>query len=187
MSTQQKKTGSATGNDAGDVRRRARRRINPAAIPPGALLHHLKTDPETGLSPREAEKRLHPLSSARHRPLFLTGTLTPSGCIKRLCREPVLWLFLAVCLSALFFGRVAMGLACLGLTLAYGAVCTLCYIRSQRVDAAMRTLEAPLCRVLRNRRVRRLAADCVVRGDIILPATLFRQTPACCPPTRISA
>lgn len=168
MSTQQKKTGSATGNDAGDVRRRARRRINPAAIPPGALLHHLKTDPETGLSPREAEKRLHPLSSARHRPLFLTGTLTPSGCIKRLCREPVLWLFLAVCLSALFFGRVAMGLACLGLTLAYGAVCTLCYIRSQRVDAAMRTMEAPLCRVLRNRRVRRLAADCVVRGDIIL-------------------
>ncbi len=168
MATQQKKNAPPTGSHAGDARRRTRRRINPAAMPPGVLLRHLGTDPDAGLSPREAEKRLNPLTAARRLPLFRTDTLSPTECIRRLCREPVLWLFAAVCLSALFFGRIGMGLACLGLTLAYGTVCTLCYIRTQRIDAAMRTAEAPLCRVLRNRRVRRIAADGVVRGDIIL-------------------
>lgn len=168
ISDQRKREPSAGASDA-DRSRRTRRRINPAAIPKSALLRQLETDPRTGLTPREAGRRLGFRSAVgRDRHLFRTDTLTPLGCVKQLCREPVLWLFLAVCLSALFFGRVAMGLACLTLTLLYGTVCALCYIRVQHIEAAMQTMEAPLARVVRGGTVRRISANSLVRGDVIL-------------------
>lgn len=145
---------------------RQRRREDPAGLPLEAVLKRLGTDPEVGLSPREAEKRRTAESSAGR--LYTTDTLGLRGCIRRLCREPILWIFLAVCLSALLFSRVAIGVACLCMTLAYGAICTLCYVRTEKIDAAMQTGEMPLCRVLRNGHVRRVSVGGIVRGDILL-------------------
>lgn len=167
MSTHKKK-GTVPGGSGAVKANRVRRRVNPAAVSAEELLRILGTDAQKGLSPREAEKRLYSQSAKRCSPLFRTNAMTPSGCVKRLCREPVLWLYAAVCLSALFFGRTAIGIACLGMTLAYGAVCTACYAHAQRVDAVMQTMEAPLCRVLRNGMIRRVIAEEIVRGDVIL-------------------
>lgn len=147
---------------------------DPAGRPLEALLESLGTDPEIGLSPREAERRRvaeqGALTGAGKRPqrLYRTDTLGVRDCIKQLCREPILWIFLAVCISALIFSRVAIGVACLCMTLAYGTICTLCYVRTEKIDAAMQTGEMPLCRVLRNGRVRRVSVGGIVKGDILL-------------------
>lgn len=145
-------------------------RVHPAAMPLGTLLRNLRVDPDVGLSPREAEKRLHRQSTGGKptAPLFGTDARSVRGCIRQLCGEPVLWFFLALCVSALLFDRIAMGLACLGMTLVYGLLSLLCYVHTQRIDAALQAEEAPLCRVWRNRCVRRISANGIVPGDIIL-------------------
>lgn len=149
---------------------RKRMRVHPAAMPLGTLLRNLRVDPDAGLSPREAEKRLHRQNGGgkTSAPLFATDTRSVRGCIKQLCGEPVLWLFLALCVSALLFDRIAMGLACLGMTLAYGLLSLLSYVHTQQIDAALQAQEAPLCRVWRNRCARRISANGIVPGDIIL-------------------
>lgn len=163
---------SHTGTQNKQTTPRKRHRIDPASMPLGSLLDHLGVDPHEGLSPREAEKRLHAAQISaggrRQEPLFCTDTLSVPACLKQLCREPVLWLFVAVCLVAIFFDHIAIGLVCLGMTVAYGALSLMCSIRTQKINAAMLTLEMPLCRVLRNRLVRRISANGVVQGDIIL-------------------
>lgn len=145
-------------------------RVHPAAMPLGTLLRNLRVDPDAGLSPREAEKRLHRQNAGAKTsaPLFGTDTRSVRGCIKQLCGEPVLWLFLALCVSALLFDRIAMGLACLSMTLVYGLLSLLCYTHTQQVDATLQAQEAPLCRVWRNRCARRISANGIVPGDIIL-------------------
>ena len=162
------RTGGQSRSGDETATRRRTVRLNPAIAGIEELTGALGTDPEAGLSPKEAAKRLRRASLQGKKPLFATVGMTPSACIKKLCREPILWLFLAVCISALFFDRVALGLACAGLVLAHGAVCVFCLYRAALIDQTMQTGDNPLCRVVRSGHIQRLSSDGVVRGDILL-------------------
>ena len=92
--------------------RKVRRRINPATASVEELLTHLATDPASGLSLKEAERRL---AASSAKPLYRPPSRSYADCVKSVVREPSLWLLLAVALISLFFDRVALGLVCLTL------------------------------------------------------------------------
>ncbi|MCQ2428837.1 MAG: hypothetical protein MJ192_00760 [Clostridia bacterium] len=139
-------------------------RINPALTSVESLASALGTDIEKGLAPKEAAKRLARSEGL----LFSSGTMSLRTCIGRMCREPVLWLFLAFSIVAVFFGRTAIGLVCTGLTLLYAAFSVYMLYRSEQIDAAMSVYDRPLCHVVRGGRVRRVRGDAVVRGDVLI-------------------
>ena len=145
--------------------RKVRRRINPATASVEELLTHLATDPASGLSLKEAERRL---AASSAKPLYRPPSRSYADCVKSVVREPSLWLLLAVALISLFFDRVALGLVCLTLGAGNTALSAYFLYRSAAVDAAMAAYDAPLCRVLRGRRICRVGASELVRGDIIL-------------------
>ena len=141
-----------------------RSNINPATASREELLARLATDPSTGLSQREAERRL---LHSRATPLYATATPKASACFARALREPVLWLLLCVALISLFFDRVPLGLVCLLLAGGHAVFCALLCRRTAQIDAAMQAYDAPISRVLRGGRVCRLGADGLVKGDIL--------------------
>ena len=145
--------------------RRVRRKINPATASVEDLLAHLATDPAAGLSPKEAERRL---SASGVKPLYRTPARPFADCVKAVVKEPALWLLLAVSLISLFFDRVALGLVCLALGAGNTALSAFFLYRSSAVDAALAAYDAPVSRVLRGRRICRVGASELVRGDIIL-------------------
>lgn len=145
--------------------RRVRRTINPATAPTEELLAYLATDPSSGLSPKEAERRL---AASTAGPLYRVPTRRFADCIKRTVREPVLWLLLSVAVISLFFDRVALGLVCLLLGAGNALLCAFFLWRSDRIQAAFAAYDAPLCRVLRGHRIYRVSASELVRGDILL-------------------
>ena len=144
---------------------KVRRRINPATATVEEVLTHLATDPASGLSHKEAERRL---SASMARPLYRTRPRSLATCIKTVLKEPALWLLLAVSVICLFFEREFIGLGCLLLGLAQTALSAFFLYRSASVDAAMATYDAPVSRVLRGRRICRVGASELVRGDILL-------------------
>ena len=163
--------------------RRVRRKINPATAPVEELLSHLATDPAAGLSQKEAERRL---AASTAKPLYNAPTRSFAACLKRVAKEPALWLILAVAVISLFFDRVALGLVCLVLAGGNTALSAFFLWRSDRTDAALAAYDAPLCRVLRGRRIHRVGASELVRGDILLfyPGDMI---PADCPLLRKDA
>ena len=94
---------------------KVRRRINPATASVEEVLTHLATDPASGLSHKEAERRL---SASMAGPLYRARSRSLATCVKTVLKEPALWLLLAVSVICLFFERVFIGLGCLllGLT-----------------------------------------------------------------------
>ncbi len=151
---------------APDSGKRVHRKINPATSPVEELLAHLATDPATGLSQREAERRL---DHATTTPLFGINSRRFSEHIKRALREPSLWILRSVAIISLFFDRVGLGLVCLLLSIGHTFLCAYLSWRADRVDAAMQqAYDAPMPRVLRGRRPRRIGANSLVRGDILL-------------------
>ncbi len=141
------------------------RKINPASCSQEELLAYLGTDPAMGLSPKEAERRRlrDPVE-----PLFSRTIPRFSSCLGRAFREPVLWMLLAVALIALFFDHVILGLFCLLLGGGHAVLCAYLWRRASRVNAAMQCYDAPLSRVLRGRRIRRVGAEAIVKGDVLL-------------------
>ena len=137
----------------------------PHTSPVSELLSRLKTDPSSGLSPTEAAHRLEGSTAA---PLFRKKPRRYAECVGQTIREPALWLMIAVAIISLFFSRVLLGIFCLLLTLGNTALCAYFLYRSDRTEAAMLAYDTPLCRVLRGRRVLRISADGLVKGDIIL-------------------
>ena len=151
---------------ASDRERTARRKINPATCTEEELLSYLATNPATGLSPKEAARR-RDYSMAS--PLFKTTAWPYLVCLKAALREPALWLFLGISFIALFFDRAALGLACLILGGGHAALCAHFRYRARRLDASMQAAyDTPLCRVRRGRRILRIGADELARGDILL-------------------
>ena len=134
--------------------RRVRRKINPATAPVEELLSHLATDPAAGLSQKEAERRR---AASAAKPLYNAPTRSFAACLKRVAKEPALWLILAVAVISLFFDRVALGLVCLVLAGGNTALSAFFLWRSDRADAALAAYDAPLCRVLRGRRIHRVS------------------------------
>ncbi len=151
-------------SSASQPNRKAHRRIHPATCSVEELLRHLATDPAAGLSPKEAARRQ---ANSTASPLYRTTARRFSECLKRTCREVALWLLLAVALTALFFDRVTLGLVCLILAGGHAVLCAWFLYRADRVDAAMQAYDAPLCRVMRGRRVHRVGANELVKGDIL--------------------
>lgn len=145
--------------------RKVRRRINPATATVEELLSHLATHPAAGLSQTEAERRL---AASAAKPLYRTPARTVGDCIKSVLREPALWLLLAVSVISLFFDRVGLGIVCLLLGVGNTALSAFFLYRSASVDAAMASYDAPVSRVLRSRRICRVGASELVRGDIVL-------------------
>ena len=149
-----------------DRTQRVRRSINPATSTADELLTHLAADPVAGLSPKEADRRL---AASEARPLFRKQPEGYATCLKRVIREPALWLMLAVAIISLFFERVALGVFCLLLTAGNTALSAYFYRTAEKTDTAMRaSYDTPLCRVLRGGRILRISADGLVKGDIIL-------------------
>lgn len=148
-----------------DRAKRVRRRINPATASVEELLNHLATDPASGLSPQEAERRL---AASTAKPLYRAPARRYTDCLKRVIREPALWLLLAVAVISLFFDRVLLGLVCLLLAGGNAALSAFFLWRSDRTDTALAAYDAPLCRVLRGRRIYRAGASELVRGDILV-------------------
>lgn len=144
--------------------RQTERKVNPATASIPLLLKALGTDPETGLSHKEAQRR----QSANRGSLFDDGTQTLGACLRRVCGEPALWLFLAISIVAVFFGRAALGLVCAGITVAYGVLCTLMCRHTEQIDARLARYDKPLCRVIRGGRIRRVGADDIVKGDLLI-------------------
>ena len=129
------------------------------------LLSKLDTDASAGLAPKEAQRRLETSTAA---PLFRKKPRRYAECVRQTIREPALWLMITVAIISLFFNRVALAVFCLLLTLGDTALCAWFLFRADRTDATMLAYDAPLCRVLRGRRVLRLPAEGLVAGDIIL-------------------
>lgn len=150
---------------APDKQKKVRRKINPATCTQEELLSHLATDATAGLSPKEAERRR---SLNRTQPLYRTTIRRVRDYIKRVAREPAMWLMLCLSIVSLFFDRIALGIVCLLLSGGHAAVCVLIARRADRIDAAMQAYDAPLSRVLRGGRIYRIAANELVRGDILL-------------------
>ncbi len=149
-----------------DRTRRVRSPIDPATATADDLLAHLAADPTTGLSPKEAARRLE---NGEASPLFRKPARRYADCVKKTIREPALWLLLAVAVISLFFDRVALGLVCLLLSVGNTALCAYFLYRADRTDAAMQVAyDTPLCRVLRGGRILRMSAEGLVKGDIIL-------------------
>ena len=144
--------------------RRVRRSINPATASVEELLAHVATDPVSGLSQKEAERRLENSTAL---PLFRKQRRTFASCVRQTVREPALWLMLAVALISLFFDRVFLGLVCLALTAGNTALCAYFLYRADGIDASMQVYDTPLCRVIRGGRTRRVSADALVKGDIL--------------------
>ncbi len=153
---------STTSNDASATKKR---KINPATCTCDELLTHLSTDPGTGLSVKEAERRRDRSLTPS---LFERNTRTNQDRLWAVVRDVSLWLLMVVSVLALFFDRIALGVVCLVLTVGHGVICILLSRRADRVDAAMQATDVPLARVLRSRRVRRMEADSLVPGDILL-------------------
>ena len=145
--------------------RKVRRKINPATAPIEELLRYLAADPVSGLSQKEAERRL---AASAARPLYRTPARSYPACLKRMAREPALWLLLAVSLISLFFDRIALGLICFLLAGGHMVLCALLLWRADRIDASFSAYDAPLSRVLRGRRIHRIGASELVRGDILI-------------------
>ena len=142
-----------------------RRRIDPSTATVEELLSYLAVDPASGLSPKEAERRLEKSTA---KPLFGTPPRSFWACLGQTLREPALWLLFAVGIISLFFSRIPLGLVCVLLTVANAFLCAYLAYRTERTDAAMRAYDAPLCRVLRGGRVCRMGAEGLARGDILL-------------------
>lgn len=143
---------------------RVHRPLNPATASMEELLAHVATDPVSGLSQKEAERRLENSTAL---PLFRKQRRTFASCVRQTVREPALWLMLAVALISLFFDRVLLGLVCLLLTAGNTALCAYFLYRADGIDAAMQVYDTPLCRVIRGGRTRRISADALVKGDIL--------------------
>ncbi len=142
-----------------------RRKINPATCTREELIDYLSADPGAGLSVKEATRR-HDRSLTA--PLFGRVTRSHAARCLSLVRDVALWLMLAVSVFALFFDRVRLGIFCLILSIGHILFCMALARRADRVDAAMQVADAPLARVLRSRQIRRMEADALVPGDIIL-------------------
>ena len=140
-------------------------RINPATATAEELIRHLATDPATGLSPKEAERRL---TKSTAKPLFSAPARTYADCLRQVIREPAFWMLLAVSLISLFFDRLLLGAVCTLLTGGNLLLCAYFLYRAEATEAAMAVYDSPLCRVLRGGRILRLPADRLVPGDILL-------------------
>lgn len=144
---------------------RVRRPLNPATTPAEELIAHVATDPVNGLTQKEAERRLENSTAT---PLFGKPRRSFASCVRQTVREPALWLMLAVALISLFFDRVLLGLVCLALTAGNAALCAFFLYRADGIDAAMQVYDTPLGRVIRGGRARRVPADRLVKGDILI-------------------
>lgn len=145
--------------------RKVRRKIDPATATVEELLSYLAVDPSTGLSLKEAARRL---AASTAEPLYRSALLSPSRYMKKVVADPALWLLLAVSFFSLFFERISLGLSCLLMVVGNVALCGFFLWRAHRIDAAFSAYDAPLCRVLRGGRIHRVGAAEVVRGDILL-------------------
>ena len=142
------------------------RRPDPATATREELLTYFAVDPAKGLGGREADRRR---DRSVARPLFGTTARSYRNCVLSALREPILWIMLAISIIALFFGREAIGIVCLTLTVAHILLCAYFSHRAARVDATMqRAYDAPLARVLRSGRICRVGAEAVVEGDILV-------------------
>ena len=144
--------------------RRIKRRPDPAAVSPEEVCSAYSVNPAMGLLPKEVERRR---ARSAARPLFATAPRRFFDHVGQVFREPVLWVLLTVCAIALFFDRVALGIVCAVLILGHCALSAYMAYRAEQIDAAMQAYDAPLVRVLRNRRILRMGADELVCGDII--------------------
>lgn len=145
--------------------RPVRRRIDPAKADIQDLTAYLATDTEAGLSPKESERRR---LRRVHKSLFAAEKPKKSDCIVPILKEPVMWLMLAVAVVACIFDRADVGVPAILLMLLHGGVCTLMNLATKRLEKQMQAYDAPLSRVVRNRRVLRVPADQLVVGDVIL-------------------
>lgn len=144
---------------------RGQKKINPATVSIDELLDCLVVDPAVGLSPKEASRRA---DKGGVTPLFSSPRPPFSFFLKKTVKEPALWLLLAVGVVALFFDRELLGVFCL--LLGGGNACLSAFIlrRAANTDAAMQSYDVPLSRVRRGGRVRRVPADRLARGDVLI-------------------
>jgi len=140
-------------------------RSDPARDTLDVLETQLGTNLQSGLSPQEAEKRL---SDREEVSLFAPPNPKFRDCFKTVLAEPVMWLFLAVCVVAMFFERPALGMFSALLMLLHGTVRVFLKYRTLKFEARMGAYDVPLTRVIRNRRLLRVRGDRIVPGDVIL-------------------
>ena len=132
-------------------------------IPLKELEAQLKTDFKVGLHPKEATARENATSRDP-----VASHLRMGRCIKAAVSEPVMWLYLALCIVAVFFDRRAIGLFSALLMLWHMAVRIFWEWQAMRVEHRMQMYDVPLTRVLRNKRLMRTRGDQLVVGDVIL-------------------
>ncbi len=156
---------SVQENQARKAEPRGRARPDAARASLRELAAHLGTDLKNGLSPKKAQKRLE---SREDRSLFEAPTPKLWPCVKSALAEPVMWLILVVCVVAMFFNRVEIGLFSAALLLLHGGLCVYLKYRSLRLHNQLQAYDIPLTRVIRNGRLLRVRGDRVVPGDVIL-------------------
>ena len=129
------------------------------------LATHLDTDLKKGLSPQKARARL---VNREDHSLFEAPTPKLWPCVKSALTEPVMWLFLVVCVVAMFFNRMEIGLFSAALMLLHGGVCVYLKYKTLRLHHKLQAYDIPLTRVIRNGRLMRVRGDRIVPGDVIL-------------------
>ncbi len=123
----------------------------------------LKTDFQNGLHPKEAATRED--LTARD---AVSSQPRVRRCMKSALSEPVMWLYLALCIVAMFFDRLAVGLFSAFMMLLHMAVRVVWEWQAMRLEHRMQMYDVPLTRVLRNQRLMRIRGDRLVVGDVIL-------------------
>ena len=134
-----------------------------SSVPLQELEAQLKTDFKVGLHPKEATAR------GSTTPRDATACQPRVGhCIKAAVSEPVMLLYLVLCIVAVFFDRRAMGIFSALLMLLHMTVRIFLDWQAMRLEHRMRMYDVPLTRVLRNQRLMRIRGDQLAVGDVIL-------------------
>ncbi|MDN5345266.1 MAG: P-type Ca2+ transporter type [Clostridia bacterium] len=138
---------------------------NPWAQTPEEVLASQQVDPEQGLNPGEAYRRLeiHGPNCTR-----LRSTLSFWHIFAEEIREPMILLLLAVAVAYFLLGEPGEALAVMAIILGIVFIEVGTEFRAKKAIAALQELNAPTTPVLRQGQVEAVNTDAIVPGDILV-------------------
>lgn len=134
-------------------------------LSPEQVCEKLSTDPERGLSPRQAAARIR---REGNNTVYRAATVSPRALVKEVLRDPCAYMLLASAVLARIFNEDVGAFAIIFLVLINAFVVTLAYLKSRAVISQANAHTLPTVTVIRGGKQYLVKQDRIVRGDIIL-------------------
>lgn len=134
-------------------------------MPISEVEKRLKTDDQTGLTPKTSRTRLERIGRNE---LFIPEPRSLKLCAIRILSDVSLWVLAFICVIAFCFGRTESALTVLFVLTVSCAVSIAAYVKTNRIKEAMSSYSAPRVRVLRGGKEFLCDASNLVPGDVIL-------------------